>query len=153
MKELRWKTFTHIYHPYGDLLWHLFWGIIVGIVFVTAIFRFDYWLLVVGLIALVFFFHPGFYEPRILDIRLNEEGVYVNKKFYPWSDYSHFEIFENSYRKFIFLVPKKLSVGVHFPLEEFFVSEKEVKEFLSKFLEETSGSVPIFDKIYRDIFL
>ncbi len=152
-KELRWKTYSHIYHPYGDLLWHLFWGVVIGISIVSAILRSDFWFLVISLIGLVFFFHPKFYEPKLMDIRLTSEGVYIDKKFYPWKNFYGFEFFENGFRKFVFLLPNKFSFGLHFPLEEFFVSEEEVREFLEKFLEKHQGKVPIWEKLYRSFFL
>ncbi|MCS7200617.1 MAG: AsmA family protein [Patescibacteria group bacterium] len=150
--QLKWKTFTHINHPYGDLVWHLFWGIIIGIFSAYAIFYHDYWLLIVSLIALIFFFHPKFYEPRLMTIILTSEGVQIDKKFYPWKKFSQFEVFGNNRRRFIFLVPNHLSVGIHFPLETFFVDDQEVINFLKKFLKETSDSVPIFLRIYRQFF-
>jgi hypothetical protein len=151
--ELRWKTYNHIQHFYGDLIWHLFWGIIIGILFIQAILNFDFWLLVINIIALVFFFHPGFYEPKLMDIRLTNEGVFIDKKFYSWEKFVAFEIFDNGFRKFVFLVPKGISLGIHFPIEEFFVSEEEVRKALKQILEEAKGSVPLFDKIYRALFI
>ena len=151
--EIRWKTYSHIQHPYGDLLWHLFWGIIIGATLIWAIINHDFWLLIITFIALVFFFHPKFYEPKLMDIKINDKGIYINKKYYPWKDFYGFEIFNNGYRKFIFLFPNKLSFGLHFPLEEFFISEEEVKNFLNKFLEERQGKVPILDKLYRSFYL
>lgn len=151
--EIKWKTYTHISHPYGDLVWHLFWGVIIGILSAYAIFYHDYWLLIVSLIALIFFFHPKFYEPRLITVKLNNQGIQIDKKFYPWNRFSHFEIFENGRRRFVFLLPNRLSVGVHFPLEDFFVDDEEVIVTLKKFLKETKDSVPIFVRIYRAFFV
>ncbi len=151
--KMRWKTYSHLHHPYGDLLWHLFWGIIIGITIIMAILNNDFWLLIVSFLALIFFFHPVFYEPRLMDIKLTEKGIYIDKKFYPWEKFYAFEIFDNGFRKFIFLFTKRISFGLHFPLEEFFVNEAEVREFLKQFLEEYQGKVPITDKLYRSFFL
>jgi hypothetical protein len=151
--EIKWKTYSHIYHPYGDLVWHLFWGIIVGGTLIWAILRADFWLLVISFLALIFFFHPKFYEPKLMEIKMNEEGIFIDKKFYPWKKFYAFEIFDNGLRKFVFLFPKRFSFGLHFPLEEFFVSEDEVKDFMKKFLEEHQGKVPILDKLYRSFYL
>jgi len=151
--EIKWKTYSHIYHPYGDLIWHLFWGIIIGGTLIWAILKGEYWLFIISIFSLIFFFHPEFYRPKILDIKLNEEGLYLNNKFYSWNKFYAFEIFDNGLRKFIFFFPKNISLGLHIPLEEFFISELEVKEFLSKFLEEKKGEVPIFDLLYRKFYL
>jgi hypothetical protein len=151
--EIKWKTYSHIYHPYGDLIWHLFWGIVVGGTLIWAILSQDFWLLVISFLALIFFFHPKFYEPRLMEIKINEEGIFIDKKFYPWKKFYAFEIFNNGLRKFIFLFPNKLSFGLHFPLEEFFVSEEEVRNFIKKFLEEHKGRIPILDKLYRSFYL
>ena len=151
--EIKWKTYTHIFHPYGDLLWHLFWGILIGWGLILAIINHDFWFLVITLIGLIFFFHPKFYEPRLIEIKLTEKGVYVDKMFYPWKNFYAFEIFSNDLRKFVFLFTTKFSFGVHFPLEEFFVNEEEVKNFLNKYLKEHKGEVPLIDKLYRVFFL
>lgn len=150
--ELKWKTYTHINHPYGDLIWHLFWGIIIGIISAYAIFYHDYWLFIISLIALVFFFHPKFYEPRLMTIKLNAEGIQIDQKFYPWTKFSHFEVFENKQRRFIFLIPKRLSTGIHFPLENFFIEDEEIINAFKKNLIQTNNSVPIFIRIYRIFF-
>jgi hypothetical protein len=151
--EIKWKTYSHIHHPYGDLIWHLFWGIVVGSTLIWAILARDFWLLVVSFLALIFFFHPKFYEPKLMEIKMNEEGIFIDKKFYPWKKFYAFEIFDNGLRKFVFLFPNKFSFGLHFPLEEFFVSEEEVRNFMKKFLEEYQGKVPILDKLYRSFYL
>jgi hypothetical protein len=151
--EIKWKTYSHIHHPYGDLIWHLFWGIVIGGTLIWAILRADFWLLVISCLALIFFFHPKFYEPKLMEIKMNEKGIFIDKKFYPWKKFYAFEIFDNGLRKFVFLFPKRFSFGLHFPLEEFFVSENEVKDFMKKFLEEHQGKVPILDKLYRSFYL
>lgn len=151
--EIRWKTYNYINHPFGDLVWHLFWGIVVGIFIVYSIIFHDFWGWVIGAIALIFFFHPLFYEPRILDITLGENGLYINNNFYSWEKFYAFEIFTNSYRKYIFLFPRNFSFGLHFPLEEFFVSEQEIKEFVSRYLKEVQGEVPLSDRIYRFFYI
>jgi hypothetical protein len=51
MKEIKWKTYSHLDHPYGDLLWHLFCGIIVGGTLIWAILAHDFWLLIISFIA------------------------------------------------------------------------------------------------------
>jgi hypothetical protein len=151
--EIKWKTYSHIQHPYGDLIWHLFWGIIIGATLIWAFLVRDFWLLVISFLALIFFFHPKFYEPKLMEIKMNEEGIFIDKKFYPWKKFYAFEIFDNGLRKFIFLFPKRFSFGLHFPLEEFFVSEEEVKNFIKQFLEEYQGKVPILDKLYRSFYI
>ncbi len=150
--ELKWKTYNHIYHPYGDLIWHFFWGVIVGITFLQAILNYDFWLLVISIISLILFFTPNFYQPQIMEIKLTHEGVFIDKNFYPWNKFTAFEIFENEIRKFVFLVPSGFSFGIHFPLEEFFVTEEEVREKLKQILPEATNSVPLFDKLYRFFF-
>jgi len=151
--EIKWKTYSHIQHPYGDLLWHLFWGIVIGATSVWAIINYDFWLLIISFIALILFFHPKFYEPKLMEIKMNDKGIFIDKKFYSWKKFYAFEIFDNGFRKFVFLFPNKISFGLHFPIEEFFVDEIEVRNFLKNFLIENQGKVPFIDKIYRSFFL
>lgn len=153
MEEIRWKTYSHIFNPYGNLIWHLFWGIVLGICYVLAILNYDFWLLVFSILALIFFFYPDFYKPQLLEIKLTKDGFFIDEKFYPWIDFTHFEIFGNEFRKFVYISSEKTKRGVHFPLEEFFVSEEKVKSFISQFLKEKTDLVPFLDKLYRNIFL
>jgi len=150
---LRWKTYNHLDHPFGDLIWHLTWGIIVGISLVYAIKTHDFWFLIITFISLIFFFHPKFYEPKLMDVLINHEGIYIDEKFYPWDDFYAFEIFENNFRKFIFFFPNKISLGLNVPLEEFFVDEETIKKTLTPFLKELKNSVPFMDRLYRAFFI
>ncbi|BCX15455.1 MAG: hypothetical protein KatS3mg097_347 [Candidatus Parcubacteria bacterium] len=152
-KELRWQTFDHIHHPYGDLIWHLLWGAIFGATLILSIINTDFWLMVISLISIIFFFHPHFYEPKLMDIKLSRRGLHINDKFYDWNQFYAFEKFSNDYRTFIFLFPKKLSLGVHIPIEPFFIGEDEVIEFLKEILEEEKDKVPFIDIIYRQFYL
>jgi len=151
--QIRWKTYNHLNHPFGDLLWHLIWGIIIGISFFYAIISHDFWFLIITFIALIFFFHPKFYEPKLMDILINQDGIYIDDKFYSWQNFYAFEIFENDFRKFIFFFPKNISLGLQIPIEEFFVDEKTIRDNLSLFLKELKDSVPFIEKLYRSFFI
>lgn len=151
--ELKWKTYTHIQHPFKEPMWRLFWGAVIFVLIIYSILFHDYWTLIISFGALIFFFHYKFYEPKLMEIRLTQEGIYVDQKFYPWRQFYAFEIFSNDYRKFLFLFPNKISLGFHVPLEEYFVGEEKVREFLKNHLKEVKGKVPLFDRIYRSIYL
>jgi hypothetical protein len=88
-----------------------------------------------------------------MEIKMNDQGVFIDQKLYPWKKFYAFEIFDNGLRKFIFLFPNKLSFGLHFPIEEFFIDENVIRDFLKNFLTENQGKVPFIDKIYRSFFL
>lgn len=153
MKEIRWTTYNFIFHPFGDLLWHLFFGIITGGFLVYAIITTDYWLLIVSLLGVFFFFHPAFYKPYLMRIKINSEGIFINDKKYPWNEFVGFEIFSNDVRTYVYLVPKKsFSFGFDLPIEPFFVSVDEVREVLNFYLDEYVNSIPFFYKIYRSFF-
>jgi len=147
--NISWRTTSHYSHPFGDLLWHLFWGIIVGFSLLYSILVKDFLFLVISLIALIFFFHPFFYEPSDLVINLNKEGVTINHNFYSWDEFMGFEIFNNEDRFFIYLIPKQiLHPGVTLPLE-WYMDFQEIKKNLNEFLDEYDGAVPLWEKWYR----
>ncbi len=147
-----WNTLSHYEHPYGDLFWHLFWGIVIGASIIYAIITKDFLYLIISLIGLFFFFHPIFYEPIELRIRLNEEGVYINNKFYSWDDIVGFEIFHEGDRAFIYFVPKGfLKIGPVIPLE-MYLNIDEVRSYLIQFLDEYENSIPLWEIFYRRFF-
>ncbi len=151
-KLFHWHTKSHIDHFYGDLIWHLFWGIVVGICLITSIITKNFWLLITGLMALILFFHPKFYQETELDITINEEGVEINNRFHPWKEFAGFEIFHSAYRSYIFLIPAKtFSFGIHIPVDEH-LNLEEIKKIFNKYLDEYENAVGIFDKIYRGFF-
>ncbi|MEK7673902.1 MAG: hypothetical protein AAB371_01745 [Patescibacteria group bacterium] len=150
--EIRWSTLNHYEHPYGDILWHLFWGVIIGASIIYSIFATDFLFLVIALFALIFFFHPFFYETDELVISLSKEGIRINKKFHSWNEYEGFEFFHNGSRFFMYLVPKVLThFGLTIPLDDF-VEHEEIRTTMRLFLKEYSGAISIFDKWYRAIF-
>ena len=149
----QWQTHSHVDHPFGDLLWHLFWGIVVGALLLFAIISKNFWLLITGLMALVLFFHPGFYQPVEVDVLLTEKGLELNGKFYPWQKFAGFEIFYSTHRPYIFLIPKKkYALGLHVPIDPEKVDLEKLRDDLNHFLDEYQNAITFFDKIYRGFF-
>ncbi|MFZ8847820.1 MAG: hypothetical protein ACO2O4_01060 [Minisyncoccia bacterium] len=147
-----WSTLSHYEHPYGDLLWHLFWGIVIGASIIYSIIAKDFLFLVISLIGLFFFFHPVFYEPTELRIKLNENGIYINNKFYSWDEIVGFEIFYEGDRTFIYFVPKAfLRIGPVIPLE-MYLNVDEIRNYLIQFLDEYEDSIPLWEILYRRFF-
>jgi len=148
-----WHTHSHVDHMFGDLLWHLFWGIVVGVMIISAIISKNYWLFITGLLALVVFFHPMFYEPVDVDVLITEEGIKVNDSFYHWENLAGFEIFYSAHRPYLFLIPKKrYSLGIQVPIDPEKVDLEKLKKDLNYFLDEYQNAVTFFDKIYRAFF-
>lgn len=149
----QWRTQSHVDHPFGDLIWHLFWGIVVGIIIISAIISKNYWLLITGLISLVLFFHPGFYQPVDVDVVINEEGIKLNGKLHPWTEFIGFEVFHSTHRPYVFLIPKKrYYLGLHIPVDSEKVDLVKLRDDLNYFLDEYQNTVTFFDKIYRSFF-
>jgi len=52
-------------------------------------------------------------KPRDLEYRLNNEGVYVDKKLYPWSDFRAFGVTNDSELWTVWLIPtKRFAMGM-----------------------------------------
>ncbi|MER3407151.1 MAG: hypothetical protein C4278_01875 [Patescibacteria group bacterium] len=152
--EVKWAAYNFIVHPFGDLLWHLFWGIVLGISIAYFIFNLDYWGLVLSLIALIFFFHPFFYKPKLMEIKINNEGIFINNKKYNWTDFDGFEIFSNGLRTYVYFLPANpLSFGFSVPIEEFFVDKEDVRKALNVYLDEYKNVVPIGEILFRTFFI
>lgn len=150
--EIRWTTLNYYEHPYGDLLWHLLWGIIIGASIIYAVLVNDFLFLVIALFGLIFFFHPFFYETDELSVILNKEGIRINNRFHSWNVYEGFEFFYNGSRYFLYLVPKiSTHFGLTIPLDDF-VNRDEIRKTMRQFLKEYSGAVSVFDRWYRHIF-
>lgn len=145
-----WLTTSHDEHPYGDILWHLFWGIVIGASILYSIISKDFLFLVISLIGLFFFFHPVFYEPQEVKVILNQEGVFVNNKKYSWDEIIGFEIFKIGDRYYIYFVPKHIfSIGATVPLEDYIIDIEELRRVLKTFLDEYEEAVPKWELIYR----
>lgn len=147
-----WQTLSHYSHPYGDLLWHLFWGVVVGGSIIYAVIAKDFLLLVISFFALIFFFHPFFYEPTELKIVVDKRGTTLNNRLYAWEDFEGFEVIHNGDRYILVLIPKSaLHHGVHLPLEDH-VALDELRLTLRQFLREYANATTVFDRWYRNIF-
>lgn len=152
--EVKWITYNFIFHPFGDLIWHLSLGVLIGVFIFYAIFTTDYWLLIVSLLGIIFFFHPIFYKPQLLRVTINNEGVFVNNKKYSWDYFIGFEIFSNGLRNYVYFISGKNPLfNFDLPIEEFFVKVDEVREKLNIYLDEYQNNVPLTHRIYRAIFV
>lgn len=150
--NFNWTTQSHYLDPYGDILWHIFWGLVVGISIIYSIIIKDFLFLIIALISLIFFFHPFFYESLELDIKLDPSGIKVNQNFYKWEDFIGFEIFHNGERYLIYFIPKQLlHFGLTLPLEKYLPVE-EIRNILREFLDEYINAVPIWERWYRNYF-
>lgn len=150
--SLSWTTASHDEHPYGDLMWHLFWGIVIGFSILYSIISKDFLYLVISLIALFFFFHPIFYEEKEIKIKIDQTGIYINDKKHSWEDIIGFEILKIKNRFYLYFIPKHfLAVGPCLPLEDYF-SPEEIRGILRKFLDEYENSVALWEIIYRKYF-
>jgi hypothetical protein len=147
-----WRTLSHYNHPYGDLLWHLFWGVVVGGSIIYSIIVKDFLFLIISFFALIFFFHPFFYEPTELRIVIDKRGVELNNSLYSWEDFDGFELIHNGDRHILVLISKHtFHHGVHLPLEDY-VDLENLRLTLRQFLREYANAVTIFDRWYRNIF-
>lgn len=150
--SLTWTTTSHDEHPYGDLLWHLFWGIVIGFSISYAIISKDFLYLVISLIALFFFFHPIFYEEKELKIRIDESGIYIDDKKYNWENIIGFEIAKIKNKFYLYFVPKHiLTVGPLIPIEDY-LDPEDIRKQLRKFLDEYEEAIAFWDLIYRKYF-
>ncbi len=150
--KFSWITLSHYSHPYGDILWHLFWGVVVGVSIVFAVIAKDFLFLIISFLALIFFFHPIFYEPSELRIKIEKSGVGLNEKFYPWDNFNGFEIFHNGERDIIFFIPKHhFHSNLDLPLEDY-IDVNELRSTLRQFLNEYVNAISVFDHFYRRIF-
>ncbi len=148
-----WVTTSHDEHPYGDILWHLFWGVVVGASILYSIIAKDFLFLVISFIALFFFFHPIFYETKELKIVLNQEGISINNKKYTWDEIIGFEIFKIEDKYYLYFVPKHIfTIGAIIPIEEFLIDMEELRKTLREFLDEYEEAVPKWELMYRRFF-
>lgn len=150
--NFKWSTLSHYKDPYGDILWHIFWGIVVAVSIIYSIIIKDFLFLIISLIALIFFFHPFFYENIELFISLDSTGIKVNENFYKWDEFMGFEIFSNGERYLIYLIAKQpLHFGLTLPLENYLPIE-EIRATLREFLDEYTNAVPAWERWYRNFF-
>ena len=148
-----WLTTTHDEHPYGDILWHLFWGVVIGASIIYSIFSKDFLFLVISLIGLFFFFHPVFYESNDLKVTISNDGIFINNRKYNWENIIGFEILKIGEKFYLYFIPKNIfMVGPIIPLEEFLVNIDELRKTLEVFLDEYENSIPKWEVLYRKFF-
>ncbi|GIW65814.1 MAG: hypothetical protein KatS3mg094_333 [Candidatus Parcubacteria bacterium] len=150
--NFQWRSLSHYDDPYGDILWHIFWGIVIFISIIYSIITKDFLFLILTLIALIFFFHPFFYESIELDIEINSSGIKVNNNFYNWDEFMGFEIFYNKERYLIYFISKNyFHPGLTVPLETY-LNVEEIRNKLREILDEYVNAVPWWEKWYRNFF-
>lgn len=148
-----WLTTSHDEHPYGDILWHLFWGIVIGASILYSIISKDFLFLIISFIGLFFFFHPIFYEKTDLRISISNQGVIINDSKYSWDEIRGFEILKIGDKFYLYFIPKNIfMLGPIIPLEEFTVNIDEIRKTLGGFLDEYENAVPKWEILYRTFF-
>jgi hypothetical protein len=151
--EIKWVTYNFISHPFGDLVWHLITGFFAGAFILYSVLTSDYWAMVVGILSFIFFFHPVFYDPKLMEIKINNEGITVDGKLYEWHEFDGFEIFSSHLRDYVYLVPhSRFKMGFDIPIEDFFVDKEEVRKKLNIYLDEYKNIVPPLHQFFRAIF-
>lgn len=150
--SFKWSTVSHYEDPYDNPLWSISWGIVVvGSIIYSIIFK-DFLFLIISFMGLIFFFHPIFYVPNMINIEINKNCINYNGKIYKWEDIEGFEIFNDGIRNCIYFVFKnKLHPGFSVPLEDY-ISLEDLRATLKKFLSEYEDAVPFYEKLFRNLF-
>lgn len=151
---IRWEA-PEFYHNPKNSDW--FWA--VGIIAIAiVILTFIYGNILLGVLIIVgtvgIFLHAN-KEPVIRDIELNEKGIRIDKRFYPYAtlesfcieahEYNHEEYGEIVFAKLLVKSKKTFMPLLIIPIE--YPDLEEIREFLSIFLLEEEHHEPLAQKL------
>ncbi|MEX0916923.1 MAG: hypothetical protein WDZ90_00120 [Candidatus Paceibacterota bacterium] len=150
MEPLKWKAPEY---EHRDKTSDWFWvlgiiavsGAVAAVLFGNVLFGA---LILIGAFVLAIFAAK---KPETVEFEINERGVRIGKKLYPYSTLDHFGIVENANTPKLYLQSTKM-LAPHMVILLEGVSEKDVRDRLSKKLpEEDEGEEPFSERV-MDMF-
>jgi hypothetical protein len=145
MQEITWQAPSHIHTEKSSD-----WYIIVVIVSITlAIIAFILGNVLFGILIIIGSFTLCLHaskEPKMINIKLNTRGLYINDSLVRYEDLESFWVEEEElYPRILFKQHKLLSTHLVVILEE--INPSEVREFLKNYLVEEKMSEPFLEKL------
>jgi hypothetical protein len=151
-EPVRWQATEYIHHD-KSALWFVIFGIIVVVIMAIAIIfirsiTFDILVPVMAASLLVYAYRP----PRLIDYTLSRQGLHVNDRLYPFSEFKGFGVVRDGGEYSVMLLPVKRfkpGVSVYFPEE----AGEAIVDMLGVRLPMQELHLDIVDQIIRKLRL
>ena len=147
---VRWQATEYI-HREKNSLWYVIFAVVVVVLVALAIFLMHAWtfalLIPVMAAALIVYTRR---PPRVLNYILSRQGLHVNDKLYPFSEFKGFSVIHGDDEYSIMLVPVKRfkpGVSVYFPEE----SGEAIVDMLAARMPMQETHLDFMDQIIRKL--
>lgn len=147
--SIEWQASEYIHHDKG-----VGWFITVGLIalgLLAAAIWFSQWTFAVLIVIMaVAFGYFGVRKPRILHYRLSPEGIKINNKQYPYSDFRAFGVSPDGAFYSIMLLPiKRLAPGVNIYFAQ--ADGEQIVDILGTYLPMEKMQPDLIDKAMRKL--
>ena len=155
--EMQWRIKEPQFAPKSrEWLWAL--GIFaVAIIIFSILFKNYLFIVIVGLAAFIIYVLKG-KEADFLNFRLDDDGLHIENKFYPYENFESFWIFPAQLddwpahveREFVFRYKKHFMPLLIIPFHH--NDESQIRKILSKYLEENEEKESLIDLLRKRFF-
>lgn len=149
-QPVRWQAHEYIHHEKSPLWFIIFAVIVMGLI-ASAIYlikSITFAVLIPVMAAALFVYSRR--PPRIIDYTLSHQGLHINDRLYPFSDFKSFGIIHDGEEYSVMLIPTKRfrpGVSVYFPEE----SGEAIVDMLGARLPMQELHLDIIDMIVRKL--
>lgn len=149
-EPVRWQAHEYIHHE-KNTLWFVLFGVVVVALILLAIFviqsiTFAVLVPVMAASLLVYSHRP----PRVLSYTLSRQGLHINERLYPFSDFKGFGVIRDEGEYSVMLIPTKRfmpGVSVYFPEE----AGEAIVDMLGARLPMQELHLDFIDKLVRKL--
>lgn len=149
-EPVRWQAHEYIHHEKNALWFTLFAVVVIGLIllaiFVIQSITFAILVPVMAAALLVYTHRP----PRLLNYTLSRQGLHINDRLYPFSDFKGFGIIRDGQEYSVMLIPTKRfqpGVVVYFPED----AGEAIVDMLGVRLPMQELHMDVVDKIIRKL--
>jgi hypothetical protein len=156
-EKIAWQVKEPQFAPKSrEWLWAL--GIFaVAIIIFSILFKNYLFIVIVGLAAFIIYVLKG-KEADFLNFRLDDDGLHIENKFYPYENFESFWIFPAQLddwpahveREFVFRYKKHFMPLLIIPFHH--NDESQIRKILSKYLEENEEKESLIDLLRKRFF-
>ncbi|MDP2638605.1 MAG: hypothetical protein Q8P06_00305 [Candidatus Azambacteria bacterium] len=129
-----------------------FWALAI---FATAVIVFsvllkNYLLIIIVILAAIIFYIGKNRKPELINFRLDNEGLHIDKKFYPYDNFESFWIFPAHNKELALHYKKHLMPLLIIPFHS--VDELKIRKILNEFLPENKEQESLLDLLRKKFF-
>lgn len=152
LAEVSWSASEFIAHE-KSAMWYvaLFGTTIVVVALIYLLTKDIIAVVAIGFVGILFGFLAA-HKPRVLNYHLDSQGLTIDQKFYPYSDFKSFGVVqEGAFSSIVFMPMKRFmpTLTVYYPPE----NEDQIVNALSQYMPFAPAAHDLVDKMMRRIRL